>query len=285
MKNSFKVIRFALCVLLLCGFCFTTFAAQKLSSNYRNFAPGTTFPGHLQGIAADESGIYWSCYDRIIKTKWDGTLIGTVSTPTHAGDCCIKDGKLYVSTTFYKQEDILEAKGIRAAVYIYDCATLRFEKRILLPDIPMPDGITWYKGKFYLADNSVRKAHLLNAFYIYDSNFKFLRHEIIEIGVKTLFGAQTLNTWNDKLIAAFYPAEPYNGSCLIDPATFKATGLFPLKASVGLAVVPKSIAGKDDVFCMGRLCGKQGSYTLQASFHCIENGKLKPFPVKSLKTK
>ena len=120
---------------------------------------------------------------------------------------------------------------------------------------------------------------------VYSSKRGMFFNEIIEIGVKTLFGAQTLNTWNDKLIAAFYPAEPYNGSCLIDPATFKATGLFPLKASVGLALVPKSIAGKDDVFCMGRLCGKQGSYTLQASFHCIENGKLKPFPVKSLKTK
>ena len=285
MKNSFKMVRFALCVLLLCGVSFTTFAAPKLSSHYRNFAPDVTFPGHLQGIAADESGIYWSCYDRIIKTKWDGTLITTVETPTHAGDCCVKDGKLYVSTTFYKQEDILEAKGIRAAVYIYDCATLRFEKRILLPDIPMPDGITWYKGKFYLADNSVRKAHRLNAFYIYDSNFKFLRHEIIEIGVKTLFGAQTLNTWNDKLIAAFYPAEKYNGSCLIDPETFKAEGLFPLKASVGLAMVPKSIAGKSDVFCIGRLAGKQGSYYLQASFHTVENGIAKPFPVTSLKVK
>ena len=56
MKNSFKMVRFALCVLLLCGVSFTTFAAPKLSSNYRNFAPGVTFPGHLQGIAADESG-------------------------------------------------------------------------------------------------------------------------------------------------------------------------------------------------------------------------------------
>ena len=285
MKNSLKAARFVLCVLLLCGVSFTTFAAPKLSSNYRNFAPGVTFPGHLQGIAADESGIYWSCYDRIIKTKWDGTLIATVDTPTHAGDCCVKDGKLYVSVTYYKQADILKAKGLRAAVYIYDCATLRFEKYILLKDIPFPDGITCYKGNFYLADNSVRKAHRLNAFYVYDSNFKFLRHEIIEIGVKTLFGAQALCVWNDKIIAAFYPAEKYNGSCLIDPVSFTAIGLFPLKASVGLAMVPKSIAGKDNVFCIGRLAGKQGSYYLQASFHLVENGIAKPFPVTSLKVK
>ena len=43
------------------------------------------FRGHLQGIAADESGIYWSFYDTVVKTDWSGRELARVAIPRHAG--------------------------------------------------------------------------------------------------------------------------------------------------------------------------------------------------------
>ena len=288
MKNNFYRMIMSFCTLFLMFCCISGLSGAeeaKLAPNVRNFAPGEFFPGHLQGIAADESGIYWSCYDRILKTGWDGKKLACVLTPRHAGDCCIKDGKLYVATTFYDRKEIVEAKGVRAALYIYDCATLRLEKRVLLPDMPFPDGITWCGDELYLADNSVNKAHLLNSFFIYDKNLKFLRQEVIEIGFPTRFGAQNLNFWDGKLLACFYVSMPNPCSYLVDPGTWKVVGSFPINASVGLAEVPESIAGRRGVFCRGRLAGKVGAYYAQADFYSLENGKAKPFPVQSLKVK
>ena len=288
MKNNFYRLKKTFCVLSLAySFVLMLSGAEdpKLPPNVRNFAPGEFFPGHLQGIAADESGIYWSCYDRILKTGWDGKILASVRTPRHAGDCCLKDGKLYVSTTFYDRKEIVEAKGIRAALYIFDCGTLRLEKRVLLPDIPFPDGITWYGDELYLADQSVNKEHFLNQFFIYDRDLKFQRREVIEVGVPTRFGAQALSVWNGKLLACFYAKRGRPSSYLLEPGTLKVVGTFPLGGSIGLAAVPESVAGRPDVFCRGRLAGKVGAYYAQADFFFLENGKARPFPVQSLKVK
>ena len=290
MKNNFSRMMKTFCALFLAySFVLMLSGAEeiKLPPNVRNFAPGEFFPGHLQGISADESGIYWSCYDRVLKTGWDGKKLACVRTPRHAGDCCLKDGKLYVSTCFYDQKEIVEAKGVRSALYIFDCATLRLEKRVLLPDIQFPDGITWYGDELYMADESGyrRGPSLLKQFFIYDRNLKFQRREIIELGVPTSFGAQSLSVWNGKLLACFYVKRTDPPSFLLEPGTLKVLGTFPLDGSVGLAAVPESVAGRPNVFCRGRLAGKIGAYYAQADFFVLENGKALPFPVQSLKVK
>ena len=52
------------------------------------------FPGHLQGIAADPSGICWSFYDTVVKTDYRGKIIASAKAPRHSGDLCIADGRV-----------------------------------------------------------------------------------------------------------------------------------------------------------------------------------------------
>ena len=59
------------------------------------------FAGHLQGIAADATGIYWSYYDTILKTDYAGKTLATVKIPRHSGDLCAANGKVYVSVCYY----------------------------------------------------------------------------------------------------------------------------------------------------------------------------------------
>ena len=96
------------------------------------------YPGHLQGFASDGEFIFWSFTTWLVQTDLDGKIVKKIPVPSHYGDCCVVDGKLYVSVALG-----WPAKEVTHWTFVHDCKTLD-----LLEKIPMEqggDGITFIR--------------------------------------------------------------------------------------------------------------------------------------------
>lgn len=229
------------------------------------------FRGHLQGIAADAGGICWSFYDTVIKTDYTGRIIASVKAPRHTGDPCIAEGRICVPIILYDRRDI-EREGGTGWVYIYD-TDLKFLGKIALPECPRPGGMTFHDGKFYIGGSDFgRKPHPVNPIYVYDREFKFERKAIVDIGVPTRYGAQTLNVADGKILISFYAKAP--GSFLFSVPELKAEKAFPTSVSVGFAFVPPELAGGRKLVLIARNTGKRGAYGAKLLIREWRDGKL-----------
>ena len=215
------------------------------------------FRGHLQGIAADSSGIYWSFYDAVIKTDYTGRVIASVKAPRHTGDPCLAEGRLYVPIILYDRRDI-KREGGTGWVYVYD-TELKFLGKIALPDAPRPGSMTFHDGRFYIGGSDFGKTpHPVNPVYVYDREFKLERKVIVDIGVPTRYGPQTLNVADGRILAAFYAKAP--GSFLLSVPELKVEKAFPTSVSVGFAFVPVELSGGRKLVLIGRSTGRRGAY-------------------------
>ena len=229
------------------------------------------FSGHLQGIAADANGIYWSFYDTLVKTDYAGRILAAVEVPRHAGDLCVTEGKIHVSVTLYDRKAI-EREGGTGWVYIYD-TNLKFLGKTALPDTPRPDGIAFCDGKFYIAGDDFGKApHPVNTISVYTPDLKFERKVTVDIGRPTRYGAQTLNAAEGKLLAAFYAKSP--GSVLLALPGLTVEGVFPASVSVGFAFVPPEFSGGRKLVLIARNTGKRGAYGAKLLIREWRDGKL-----------
>lgn len=228
------------------------------------------FAGHLQGIAADATGIYWSFYDTVVKTDYTGKTLTTVKNPRHAGDLCAVDGKIYVSTVYYDSKMAAEEGGT-GWLYIYN-ADLVFEKKVALPKTPRPDGITFLNGKFYIAgDDFGKESHPLNTISVYDANLNFERNITIDIGKETKYGAQTLNAMDGRILAGFYCSFPNAYS--LELPELKTADSFPLSVNVGMAVVPSEISAGRKIILVARLTGQKGDCGGRVLVYEMQEGK------------
>ena len=232
------------------------------------------FPGHVQGITADATGIYWSFYDTIVKTDYKGKTLLTTKIPTHAGDLCFADGKVYVSVVLYDAK-MAKEEGGTGWVFVYD-QSLKFIRKVAIPDTPRPDGITFLNGKFYVAgDDFGRAPHPVNTISIYDADFKFERKVTVDIGIHTQYGAQTLNAVDGKILGGFY-AKAGQNSVFLEPPELKPAGLFKTSVDVGMAVVPPEIAGERKLVIVARLDGTRGDWGSKAIVYEMRDGALLP---------
>lgn len=228
------------------------------------------FVGHLQGIAADETGVYWSFYDTILKTDYAGKTLASVKIPRHAGDLCAADGKVYVSVTYYDTKMVAESGG-SGWVYVYDQKLNFLQKKALL-DTPRPDGITFLKDKFYIAgDDFGKEPHPLNTISIYDKEFVFERKITIDIGKPTQYGAQTLNAFNERILASFYAKD--GNTIFLEPPDLKPCEFFPVSLNVGFAVVPPELTAGRKLFLAARLFGTRGDWRGKAVIYELRDGK------------
>jgi len=228
------------------------------------------FPGHLQGIAADSTGIYWSFYDTIVKTDFTGKTLISVKSPRHSGDLCAANGKVYVSVMHYDKK-LEKEEGARGNVYVYD-KDLKLVQKKPLPETPSPDGITFLNGKFYIAgDDFGYEPHPLNTISVYDANLKFERKITIDIGKPTQYGVQTLNAFDGRILGGFYAK---NGSAyFLAPPELKAEEEFPVSVNVGFAFVPDEIAKGRKLFLVARNVGKQSDWGAKALIYELKDGK------------
>ena len=228
------------------------------------------FPGHLQGIASDSTGIYWSFYDTIVKTDYTGKTLISVKSPRHSGDICVANGNVCVSVMHYDKEKEKE-DGFRGNVYIYD-TNLKFVKKVPLPETPSPDGITFLNGKFYVAgDDFGYEPHPLNTISVYDANLKFERKITVDLGKPTQYGAQTLNAFNGRILAGFYAQ---NGSAyFLAPPELKTEEAFPVSVNVGFAFVPENIAKGRKLCLVARNTGNRSDYGAKVLVYELKDGK------------
>lgn len=233
------------------------------------------FPGHLQGIAADASGIYWSFYSTVVKTDYTGRELARVQIPRHAGDLCVAEGKLCISVIYYDKK-LAKREGGTGWVYVCD-TDLKFRslKKIAIPDTPRPDGITYLDGKFYIAgDDFGKEPHPVNTISVYDRDLKFEKKLTVDIGKPTRYGAQTLNAVNGRILAGFYAGK--GNSVFFELPELRKVETFPLSVNVGMAVVPDSLSGGRELFLVARIAGKKGDWGGKALVYERRDGKLVP---------
>lgn len=130
--------------------CFVVFSFWTIAmavSVAAEFRCEGVYPHHLQGFAADDEAIYWSFTSVLMKSDLTGKKILEVNVPSHHGDCCVVDGKLYVATHLNWPQ-----KERTSWVYVYNCQDLRFVKRFSMSEVDDAgvDGITFHDGFFYV---------------------------------------------------------------------------------------------------------------------------------------
>lgn len=144
---------------------------------------------HLQGIDIADGKIFWSYTTMIIRTDADGKIEKIIEAPSHHGDCCVHDGKLYVAVNEGTFNTMHKAKN---SIWVYD-TDLNWIKVIELPSNVQKGGlggITYFNGSFYTC-GGVDKT--LPAFEVtkWSKDFKLERVFNVPVGDSNL-GVQTI---------------------------------------------------------------------------------------------
>ena len=204
------------------------------------------FRGHLQGIAADETGIYCSFAHEMMKIDYTGKRVRRFTTHSHAGDMTTDGTKVYCAVTLWYKEPI-EKYGASSCIFIYDKDLNLLEVKPF-KTLRGFDGIAYLNGKFYVGLNDLgNKLRNENRIAVFDKNFALLKIAAVTIGKPTKFGAQTINRFNGKLLAGFYGGG--ENSFIFDPAeletsdtTVKPIGTLPVNVTVGFTELPPRVA-------------------------------------------
>ena len=211
--------------------------------------------GHVQGITADETGIYCSFAYEFLKLDFAGRTLFRRPAPFHSGDTTTDGEKIFVSVNLSDKE-LAEKYGARCCIFIYDrnCELLEVKP---LKNLSGIDGIVFINGKFYIGLNYLgSQLRIENKIAILDRNFNLLKISTVTIGKTTKFGPQTLNFFRGKLMAGFYGGR--GKSFLYDlkelehsETVVKPIGAFPEDTTVGCVLLPKSVA-KEETFIIAR---------------------------------
>ena len=181
-----------------------TCAALLLSGATYQENTATSYKSHLQGIAADETGIYWSFTDTLVKTDWQLKVLKEVRFPRcHGGDLCVAEGDIYWGMLLRKPDLIAANSNSKGAVYRFSKDLVLKKKYPLVSVKEGIDGITFHKGKFYVAPVLAKEPHKESAVVIFDRDFKFLKRMEFTTESDKKFGIQTLNMVHGTLLTAF----------------------------------------------------------------------------------
>ena len=147
------------------------------------------YPGHLQGICVDDDAIYWSWTDVLVKTDMTGKVIRKLEVPSHHGDLCYHDGKIYVAVNLGKFN---QPEGQADSwVYVYDAATLEeLDRHPVQELVHGAGGMAFQEGRFIIV-GGLPPGTDENYLYEYTPDFTFVRRHVLESGY-TLMGIQTI---------------------------------------------------------------------------------------------
>ncbi len=228
--------------------------------------PGT-YSGHLQGVCRDSAGnLYWSFTTEIVKTDAAGQLLKHVSAPTHQGDLCWHDGKLYVAVNLGKFNR--PAGEAKSWVFVYDDQTLQELARHEVPEVVHgAGGMEYLNGKFYVV-GGLPGDHEENYVYEYDPEFRFIKRYELKSG-QTLMGIQTVA----------YADGIWWFGCYGKPAVtmkadtqFNFVEKFEFPAALGIVPVGKNqfLIGRDRADAQKRHTGSLVPATINEQGHLVE---------------
>lgn len=147
-----------------------------------------SYGGHLQGIAADDAALYWSFTVSLVKTDLEGKLLQRIDVPSHHGDLCVHDGKVYVAVNLGKFNE--EPGQADSWIYVYNAADLAFLEKHAVPEVVHgAGGMDMAGGHFYVV-GGLPTSHMQNYVYEYDAAFGLVQRHVLESG-HTHLGIQT----------------------------------------------------------------------------------------------
>ena len=166
-------------------------ARQSDSKNFKLRATSCEgiYPQHLQGICTNErDAIYWSFTSALVKTDAQGKILNKISVPSHHGDLCFHDGRVYVAVNLGEFNNA--AGKADSWVYVYDAEDLKLlGKHETQQVFHGAGGIGFREGHFFIVGGLPENA-TENYVYEYDQGFGFVKKHVIHSGY-TLMGIQT----------------------------------------------------------------------------------------------
>jgi len=226
---------------LLLAAAFAIFASSRLCAQEVNFTPvriEPRFPGHCQGLCCDDEFLYISFTSAIIKVDYQGRLIAETAIPSHAGDLCLVEDKIYVAQALRGTT----RNGGYAVVLDKD---LQILQSIPLPRTPKPGCIAYLDGFFYLDNDAFgREPHPINHVHKYDRDFNFLQQYEVAIG-DTKYGAQTMTAQQGSLWMGYYSQTRLVQTA---PDLQVRIKLPSPNCSEGLCAAPPRLSGKNPRF-------------------------------------
>ncbi len=149
-----------------------------------------TYPYHLQGVCSNGTdALYWSWTTEIVKTNLAGHVIKKVTAPTHQGDLCHHDGKVYVAVNLGKFN--APAGQADSWVFVYDGDTLAEHSRHPVPEVVHGAGGMAYQGGRFIIIGGLPEGVNENYLYEYDLTLKFQKRHVLASG-HTYKGIQTI---------------------------------------------------------------------------------------------
>ncbi|MBE6426999.1 MAG: hypothetical protein E7028_00165 [Planctomycetaceae bacterium] len=194
------------------------------------------YPHHLQGFASDGESIYWSFTSVLMKSDLNGKKISQIDVPSHHGDCCVVEGKLYVATHLnWPSEDRT------AWIYVYDCKSLTLLEKINIPELDGAgvDGISFFDGFFYVCCGKDHEDVVpFNRIFKMTKDFQTVAR--LQVPGLTVYGIQAFSWGNGYFWLGTYGKE---GTIQCD-ADMKVVGKHEIDASVGVYELPPSETGE-----------------------------------------
>ncbi|MBR2981993.1 MAG: hypothetical protein IKC80_02055 [Kiritimatiellae bacterium] len=259
---------------------------------------------HLQGIACDETGIYYGFADGVTKTDWTGRVLAqgasVYGSSGHIGDVCLHNGLLYATSWRTKPGTAKpggapgsENSGREGLIQVFNAADLAMvpEKNRVLPY--STDGIEFYNGAFWIGlPYSGPYPHTNMTIAVWNEDFteELSRPVHYSDGTKLLYTMQTLAEMDGLLWHGCYVDEnwyrarklpvPANRTYLTDKMgnIVYATSVW---TATGIAMVPESLSrGRRLIITAGD--AKSGGARVDVRFWEWLNGELVPYrPVNS----
>lgn len=186
------------------------------------------YPKHLQGIAGNQvDTLYWSFTDTLVKTDLKGKVVARAEVPTHHGDLCLLNDKLYVAWS-----NRFNAPGADSQVYIYDANSLALLGTVPVPEVTFGSGgLDYREGHFYII-GGLPTGYEENYVYEYDGQFQYLKTHVLPSGY-TKLGIQTACFHDGYWWFGCYTVEGKKGLLKAD-SELKLVGMYDVSPAIGL---------------------------------------------------
>ena len=230
------------------------------------------YPGHLQGVCTnDRDAIYWSMTTNLVKTDVSGNIVRQIAVPSHHGDLCHVDGKIYVAVNLALFND--PQKRAESWIYVYHGGDLSLLARHAVNEVVYgAGGLAFGDGRFIVV-GGLPDGIGENYIYEYDKDFRSGRRIVLKTG-QTYKGIQTAAYDGDHWWFGCYGNPAFTEVLIRTDRDFGAIQTFAFDASTGIAPLGRG------VFLIARsACGKESCVASLATARFndwIKNGRMKP---------